>query len=268
MGQLILRDTPERRLLKKVPVGYYVDKMKKIFKSGGFKPDQEIDIVVVWKVMNMLDPQLEHDMFKHNIELTLDDFNELMKWNYNIDILNAVVKINLIDEVFDPYNMRLTPRSFMKYFINKLENANESIETFNEIVASEETKFPFLPVDKIVDLLIDETEGNNGLGVSETMARVKRIPLTESRAVVIDFNVFYIPENSWSQIDCILKLRNIGIGFILESKEVEYYSKKDPSFYEGIVRGMNAGIKNWNFIVDGGVKKSKVRNNDNIRMVR
>lgn len=267
-NQLILKDSQPRRLLKKVPISYYVDRMKEIFKSGNFDINQEIDIMVIWKVMSMIKPKLEHDMFKHKIEAELDDFNELMKWNYNIDILNAVVKINLIDEVFDPYKMRLTPRNFIRYFITQLEKANASIEAFNEIAATDKPKFPFLPEEKIVDILIDETSGNNGLGVSETLARVKRIPLTKNRAVVVDFNVFYLPENSWSQIDCILKLRNVGIGFILESKEIEYYSKKDPSFYEELVREMNAAIKNWNFIVDGGTKKSKVRNNDNIRMVR
>jgi hypothetical protein len=267
-NQLILRDTQVRRLLKKVPVSYYVDMMKDIFKSGGFGVNDEIDIDVVNKVMHMLKPNLQHDMFKHNIELKYDDYNDFLKWNYNIDIINAIVKINLVDEVFDPYKLHLTPRNYIRYFISHLEKANSAIEAFNNIAANEKPKFPYLPQDKIVDRLIEETEGNNGLGVSETLARVKRIPLTKNRAVVIDFNVFHSPMESWSEIDAILRLRNIGIGFILESKEIQYYSPKDQSFYEGLVRGMNAGIKNWNYIVDGGVKKSKVRNTDKMRMVR
>jgi len=269
--QLVLKDMqPNRRLLKKVPVSYYVDQFKNMFKSAGVGLNDEINSFFVANMLGAMGEKLDlkHDMFIHELESDLDEFNDFIKINYNIKILNAIVKINLIDEVFDPYKIHLTPKNFIKYFINLMEQANESINKFNKIAANEKPKFPMLPVEPIVDRLVEETEGTNGLGVSETLARVKRIPLTKDKAVVVDFNVFYSPAESWSEIDSILKVRNVGIGFLLDSREVTYYNELSPQFYRDMIVSMNQAIKNWNFIVDGGVKESKVRNTDKMRMVR
>lgn len=194
-----------------------------------------------WMQKNLIDNKAAHEVdFKYN------EVEQIACFKYLISPFDYPIKFLVGSVFFDQYS------DPMEEFIHSLENGNNNLDKFNEVLP----KRPFLPeslpnhfyyslYESPKPYLESNIEGEIILRIFEDIGDIIIVP---ERVKIV--NRFFCDSIGWFEVSPILMIREFGIGIVLGNFTMSLYNKlgidRLEGFFTRYIETIQRGITFWN----------------------